>query len=577
MRKFYKNLVLLLIPMLIFSITMLNVKVTAASTVKIGVLFPKYLTQGGGGFGGSGHGGLYDGAQMAAQEINTAGGINVGGTMENIELDFQDEGALDPTLIPPNYNTAITTASMTEMLTAGCQFIVGGFRTETTQAALSVLKSWNTGGETPVPFWICGSATSALINNNQTANPGGQWVFRVTPINDTMLLYTVTNYLKQYLVPKLAKMYTNATYPTETPGQFRYAVIAEDLTWTQSMALYLTAPAGYGGLPLPGYNYFLGPNVTTSGVLGTGGAAPIPGRNLVPSTGYDFSSLVSTLKAEKVRLIIDIFTMPEVNNLIAAVKAAEMPAMVMGIDVPGQQQSHWSDTSGAANYECLLCWSGTGTEIVPGYSEVFFKNFCGFSGGYWPMYTASGAYDAIYGIKEAIESAGTTDPNTLLPVIRATNRIGLSGQFKYTTSNDEFCNSMGINWSAYGDKPYGWARSEIVQWIQNATDPGSPYPNVGAQMNVVSPTRLNDTYAPPYARKTVMPPSMYELANWDVNFDGKVNMADVGQCAKAFGGIPSKANWNMEVDTNTDGKIDMKDIGTIAKNFGKNALQWPLP
>jgi len=577
MRKFYKNLVLLLIPMLIFSITMLNVKVTAASTVKIGVLFPKYLTQGGGGFGGSGHGGLYDGAQMAAQEINTAGGINVGGTMENIELDFQDEGALDPTLIPPNYNTAITTASMTEMLTAGCQFIVGGFRTETTQAALSVLKSWNTGGETPVPFWICGSATSALINNNQTANPGGQWVFRVTPINDTMLLYTVTNYLKQYLVPKLAKMYTNATYPTETPGQFRYAVIAEDLTWTQSMALYLTAPAGYGGLPLPGYNYFLGPNVTTSGVLGTGGAAPIPGRNLVPSTGYDFSSLVSTLKAEKVRLIIDIFTMPEVNNLIAAVKAAEMPAMVMGIDVPGQQQSHWSDTSGAANYECLLCWSGTGTEIVPGYSEVFFKNFCGFSGGYWPMYTASGAYDAIYGIKEAIESAGTTDPNTLLPVIRATNRIGLSGQFKYTTSNDEFCNSMGINWSAYGDKPYGWARSEIVQWIQNATDPGSPYPNVGAQMNVVSPTRLNDTYAPPYARKTVMPPSMYELANWDVNFDGKVNMADVGQCAKAFGGIPSKANWNMEVDTNTDGKIDMKDIGTIAKNFGKNAPQWPLP
>jgi hypothetical protein len=56
---------------------MLNMKVSAANTVKIGVLFPKYLTQGGGGFGGSGHGGMYDGAQMAAQEINSAGGINV--------------------------------------------------------------------------------------------------------------------------------------------------------------------------------------------------------------------------------------------------------------------------------------------------------------------------------------------------------------------------------------------------------------------------------------------------------------------------------------------------------------------
>jgi branched-chain amino acid transport system substrate-binding protein len=578
MKKFYKNLVLLLIPMLVFSLTMLNMRITAQEKVKIGVLFPKYLTQGGGGFGGSGHGGMYDGAQMAMEEINAAGGINVGGEMRNIELDFQDEGALDPTLVPPNYNPAITTASMTEMLTSGCQFIVGGFRTETTQAALSTLQAWNTGGQTPVPFWICGSATSALIDNNQTQNPGGQWVFRVTPVNDSQLLFTVTNYMKQYLAPKLAKMYTNATYPTDTPGQFRFAVIAEDLTWTQSMALYLTAPPGFGGQPLPGYNYFLGPNMTTSGVLGTGGTPVIPGRNLVPASGYDFSSLVSTLKSQGVHLIITIFTMPEVNSLITAVKAAEMPAMVVGIDVPGQQQSHWADTSGDANYECLLCWSGTNTPTVPGYTEVFFKEFCEFSGGYWPMYTASGAYDAIYGIKEAIERAGTTEPNTLLPFIQSTDRVGLSGRFKYTTSNDEYANSNGINWTQYDENtPYGWARSQIVQWIANTTDPGDPYPNVGAQMNVVSPVRLNDTYCPPYVRKTVMPPSMYELANWDVNFDGKVNMADVGQCAKAFGGRPELANWNMEVDTNTDGKIDMKDIGTIAKNFGKNAPQWPLP
>jgi branched-chain amino acid transport system substrate-binding protein len=575
MRKFYRNLMLLLIPMLVFSITMLNVKVSAASTIKIGVLFPKYLTQGGGGFGGSGHGGMYDGAQMAAKEINDAGGVNVGGTMENIVLDFQDEGALDPTLIPPNYNTAITQASMTAMLTGGDQFIVGGFRTETTTAALSVLQSWNTGGETPVPFFICGSATSSLININQTKNPGGQWVFRVTPVNDTQLMNTVTNYMKQYLAPKLAKMYTNATYPTATPGQFRYAVIAEDLTWTQTMAYVLTAPAGYPSTP--GYSYFLGSYVNTSGVQGTGGSPVIPGRNLVPASGYDFSSLLSTLKSQNVHLIIDIFTMPEVNNLIAQVAAQNMPAMVVGIDVPGQQQSHWSDTSGAANYECLLCWSGTGTSIVPGFTDVFFKNFCSFSGGYWPMYTASGAYDAIYGIKENIESAGTTDPNTLLPVIQNTLRVGTTGEFKYA-SNDVNANSNGVNWTQYDDKPYGWSRSEIVQWIQNTTTPADPYPNVGAQMNVISPIRLNDTYCPPYVRKTVMPPSMYPLAAWDLNYDGKVNMADIGQAAKAFGGTPvSGAIWNMEADAVADGKIDMKDLGTIAKHFGLNQTPWPMP
>jgi hypothetical protein len=193
------------------------------------------------------------------------------------------------------------------------------------------------------------------------------------------------------------------------------------------------------------------------------------------------------------------------------------------------------------------------------------------------MYTASGAYDAIYAIKETIESAGTTDPNTLLPLIQNTNRVGLSGQFKYA-SNDEFANSNGINWTLFDPAlEYGWARSQIVQWIQNTTNPGAPYPNVGAQMNVISPIYLSDGTAPSFARKTIIPPSMYPLANWDINTDGKVNMADIGQTAKAFGSVPAETNWNLEADVNTDGKVDMKDIGTIAKNFGKNAPQWPLP
>jgi ABC-type branched-subunit amino acid transport system substrate-binding protein len=500
--------------------------------------------------------------------------------MEFIDLDLQDEGAFDPGI--QNYNTAITTASMTEMLTTGCQFIVGGFRTETTTAALTTLQSWNTGGETPVPFFICGSATSSLINTNETANPGGQWVYRITPINDTQLFYTVANYMKQYLCPKLAKMYTNATYPPATPGQFRYAVIAEDLTWTQNMAYLLTAPAGYPSTP--GYSYFLGPYVNTSGVMGTGGSPIIAGRNLVPATGYDFTSLVSSLNSSNVHLIIDIFTMPEVNNLIAAVKAANMPAVVMGIDVPGQQQSHWSATSGDANYECLLCWSGTGTPIVANYTDVFFRDFCAFTGGYWPMYTASGAYDAIYQIKNVIESADTTDPNTLRPLFSGYQGVGTAGEFKYTTApvsgNDEYADSNGINWTKYDDQEYGWSRSEIVQWIQNTTNTTAPYPYVGAQMNVISPlylTNATSKQALSYARKTMIPPAMYPLAYWDVNMDGKIDMKDIAAAAAAFGATPKFPKWNLEADINTDGKIDMKDIAGCAAHFGQTQTPYPMP
>jgi hypothetical protein len=515
------------------------------------------------------------------------------------------------------------------------------------------------------------------------------------------------------------------------------------------MSFLLTAPAGYGGLT-PGYSYFLGPKVNTSGVQGT----PFPGENLVAATGYDFTPLVATLNAEHVHLIIDIFTMPEVNNLITAIKAANMPTMVAGIDVPGQQQSHWSDTSGDADYECLLCWSGTGTPIVPGVTDVFFKNFCSFSGGYWPMYTASGAYDSIYGIKDAIERAGSTDPNTLLPAIQNTLRVATTGEFKYA-SNDVYADSNGVNWTLYDNKPYGYARSEIVQWVKNTTVPSSPYPNLQAQMDDVFPINLvgspgptsgwkagsddlstsatieleitgmftetitvhgptlisrgnpyldpdnrkkmdteiasmnltgtssnvgpitivenpsiasngiiqqqkpgidfpadswfgvhieiltalpfpynvlhndapcnmstvnitsippsfltnytnvqstpikdannvtigfmlnvthtifgyivqNNPLSLPYARKTQIPPSMYSLAAYDINLDGKVSLADLVALALAYGSKPGSVNWNIYADIDNNGAVGLSDLVALAGHFGQSAPQWPL-
>jgi ABC-type branched-subunit amino acid transport system substrate-binding protein len=568
-----KLMLILMIPMLLLSAIAaiaFNINVSAASTVNIGILFPKYLTQGGGGFNGKG--GTYDGAQLAANEINAAGGIQVGASKELISLDFQDEGAYDPGT--GGYNTVTTDTSMAEMLGKD-QFIIGGFRTETTTEALTDLATYNTGATSPVPFFICGAATGSLINTTGV----GKWVFRVTPVNDTQLFYTTANYLKQYLNPRLASMYCNSTYPTANPGKFRYAVIAEGLTWTQTMSYLLTAPAGSPGTP--GYNYFLGPNVTTNGVPGS----PFPGENFVPAaTTYDFTTLVASLKAADVHLIIDIFTLPEVNDLLSAVKAAGMQTMIVGIDVPGQQQSHWHDTggsttvAGSANYEVELCWSGTGTPIVPG-SGAFWTNFLTFTGGYWPMYTAQGAYDGIYGIKAAIETAGTTDTSdpALLAAIQNTNRTGLTGQFQYAI-NDVEATDNGINWTKYGTNSYGWSRSEVVQWMQNTTAPSAPYPNEGSQMNVVSPINLVGSLAAlPYARKTQIPPTMYPLAPYDINIDGKVSLSDLVLLAKSYNTKPGDALWNPDADLNSDGKISLTDLVSLANHYGQSSPQWPLP
>jgi len=69
--------------------------------------------------------------------------------------------------------------------------------------------------------------------------------------------------------------------------------------------------------------------------------------------------------------------------------------------------------------------------------------------------------------------------------------------------------------------------------------------------------------------------------SYDVNYDGKTDMKDIGTTAASFGAIfgpPMSAKWIYRCDFNNDRKIDMKDIGGAAKNFCKTSPVWvPSP
>ena len=55
----------------------------------------------------------------------------------------------------------------------------------------------------------------------------------------------------------------------------------------------------------------------------------------------------------------------------------------------------------------------------------------------------------------------------------------------------------------------------------------------------------------------------------DLNFDGKVDILDIGTFAKAYGSYPGHPRWNPLADMNRDKVINILDVVTIAKNFGK--------
>jgi hypothetical protein len=68
---------------------------------------------------------------------------------------------------------------------------------------------------------------------------------------------------------------------------------------------------------------------------------------------------------------------------------------------------------------------------------------------------------------------------------------------------------------------------------------------------------------------------MYPTHIGDFNYDGKVDMKDIGRVAKAFGSYPDHPRWNPVCDTNADNKIDMKDVVITAKGFGWTSIYDP--
>jgi peptide/nickel transport system substrate-binding protein len=86
-------------------------------------------------------------------------------------------------------------------------------------------------------------------------------------------------------------------------------------------------------------------------------------------------------------------------------------------------------------------------------------------------------------------------------------------------------------------------------------------------------------YVPQALNETAFPPTS-DCLSFDINYDGKVNMSDIGVVAASFGaeyGPPMHARWIFRCDLNNDRKINMQDIGMVARYFGKTAVAWIPP
>jgi branched-chain amino acid transport system substrate-binding protein len=124
-----------------------------------------------------------------------------------------------------------------------------------------------------------------------------------------------------------------------------------------------------------------------------------------------------------------------------------MKAVAFGINVEAQKEEFWQASAGKANYVATLDTYAE-VEMTPKtlpFIQAFRTRY-----GKPPIYTA-GTHDAILLLKDAIEKAGSTDAEKLIPVIEKLSFVGAGGVIEFTKGHDPVwglgkSTGIGVQW-----------------------------------------------------------------------------------------------------------------------------------
>ncbi len=341
--------------------------------IKVGVIGPMKFLE------GEHH---WMGAQMAAEEINAAGGVNLNGKKYQIVLIKADSNEI---LSPTDAASA-----MERLLTVDKpNFVVGGFRTEGVLPMQEVAMNYKT------IFLNCGAATRLLQMKVAENYDRYKYFFKVTPYNEYYLVNS--DFMMLGMVAGTLKKQLNIT------DKLRVAIVAEKLTWADAMVEKSQAIIPKLGMEV------------------TGVWRP-------SDTATDVNAELTAIAATNPHIIFPTFSGPVGVTFCKQAGEMQIPAAIVGIVVEAQKFGFWEATGGKGNYVMTLNTYGPGVAITEK-TIPFFTNFEK-KFGQPPAYTAA-TYDAIYIMKDAIEKGQTLDPDLLVPIIEKTDYVGTAGRIMY--------------------------------------------------------------------------------------------------------------------------------------------------
>jgi len=344
---------------------------TEAKTIKIGVLTPMKLA-----FGKA----SWWAATIAAEEINEAGGVDVGGVKYDIELVSADS----------NEYASVTdaTAAMERLLTVNkVDFVLGGYRSEATLAMLELAADYKT---------IMMSAGQAHAKPNEMVHENYdryKYWFRPGPVNIVAYTDTMVGGAVEALVEKMGEEFGIE------PEEVRAAYLVEEAIWTVTLC--------------EAYDRIFDKLGAT--VVGTWKPSP---------SATDVTAEFTAIRALDVQMIMGGAGGTVAAVIPKAIKELEVPVVFGGVSGGTASYSQWVGTAGGCEYE--YTWNMVDLNKISGYFERW---------GDYPVYTCID-YDSVYIIKEAVERAGTLDTDAVVVAMENTRYTGAAGVVTFSPKED---------------------------------------------------------------------------------------------------------------------------------------------
>ncbi len=347
------------------------------------------------------------GIRLAVEEINAAGGVQVGDVTLPLEVEVIDTRDLEPGVPLDDAIKAVEKLILRKQV----DFIVGGpVRSESALAVMNLLSKYEK----------VSIITTGVLSPKYHQTVAGDYERYKYCFRNTSDVITLGKDLMTVMGEIRAEF-----------GLDRVFIMVQDVTHARKAGQFVEGLLEQG-------NY------------------TVVGHEIYPTGTTDYAAGLLKSANENAQMIFIWMDMPETAILLKQWKSLQLKSLPIGFMSAAEQPGFWEGSDGAAEYTVVdLINGGNAAGDITPWTSKFVAAYEERWGLEPEGYGTSSSYMAVYAFKDAIERAGTLDADAVVTALETLDLMGVYGRMRFDPKSHQIIPS---------DDPQEGAVGSVFQW-----------------------------------------------------------------------------------------------------------------